>query len=545
MDNKFFSSINKLIFFPPAILLVISVSLGGIYPTEFNRIGNMILESLTNDFGWFMGLVVILLFLICMWAAFSRFGAIKLGGPDAKPIMGAFSWIALSFTSAMAIGISFWGTAEPMMHFATPAAFDGVDGGTFGAAKFALQHAFNHWGFVFFSMYCGAGVVVAFAIHNMKLPYRCSSALYPLIGEKIHGPIGYIFEAIILFAVVGSISSSLGMSALQIGQGMQYSFGITNSTGLLVAIIAIMGVLYVIVACCKVEGFMKSVGNFNMWLYIFLLLFVLFLGPTRFIVENIITSFGAYIQNLPTLSTNLDPFMEDRWVESWSAFFWPWWLAACPPTGLFLVKLSRGRTMKQFVLVNMVFPSLFCILWMGTFGSAGIFSDLFKGTNIGLSIVEFGKDAATYELMKTLPLSSLTIIITLICAAISFNTKATSISYTLAGMTMKGELAGKEPPKSLIAFWGIIMAAFTIILLYTGGRSALVSIQTASVICGLPNAALLVFMCVGFIKSMLYCYKYDKVGTFDDPRYRNIVIDQIADEAAISKPSDGAPSTGH
>ena len=510
------NSINKTIFFPPAILLVIVVVLGAIWPQEFNSIGNMILGNLTTNWGWFMGIVVIFMFLLCLWAAFSKYGNIKLGGPDEKPIMKTGSWIALSFTSAMAIGISFWGTAEPMMHFANPAAMDGVEAMTIGAAQASMQHTFHHWGFVFFSMYCGAGVFLAFAVHNMKLPYRCSSALYPLIGDKIYGKIGSIFEAIILFAIVGSIASSLGMGALQIGQGIQYSFGIESTTALLTAIIAVMSILYIIAAVSKVDGLMKQIGNANMVMYVFLLLFVFFFGPMRFIVENIITSFGQYIQNLPMEMTNFDPYMQDSWVESWTSFFLPWWLAACPPTGLFLVKLSKGRTLRQFVMVNLIFPSLFCILWTGVFGSAGIYYDLFTGTGIGQAIVNFGKEAATYELLKTMPLPSLTIMVTLICAAVSFNTKATAVSYTLAGMTMKSNDPDTEPPKPMIAFWGIIMAAFTIILLYTGGKSALSAIQTASVICGLPNAVLLIFMGLGFIKSMLYCKEYDKVGTFSD-----------------------------
>ena len=307
-----------------------------------------------------------------------------------------------------------------------------------------------------------------------------------------------------------------GMGALQIGQGIQYSFGIESTTSLLTAIIAIMSVFYIVAAVSKVDGLMKRIGNANMIMYVFLLLFVFFFGPMRFIVENIITSFGQYIQNLPMEMTNFDPYMQDSWVESWTSFFLPWWLAACPPTGLFLVKLSKGRTLRQFVMVNLIFPSLFCILWTGVFGSAGIYYDLYTGTGIGQAIVNFGKEAATYELLKTMPLPSLTIMVTLICAAVSFNTKATAVSYTLAGMTMKSNDPDTEPPKPMIAFWGIIMAAFTIILLYTGGKSALSAIQTASVICGLPNAVLLIFMGLGFIKSMLYCKEYDKVGTFSD-----------------------------
>jgi glycine betaine transporter len=385
---------------------------------------------------------------------------------------------------------------------------------------------FQHWGFVLFSMYCGAGVMVAFAIHNMNLPYRCSSAIYPLIGDKIYGKMGAAFEALILFAIVCSISSSLGMGALQISSGLEYAFGIKSTVLVAVTVIVIMGILYTLVALTPVAGGMKRVGNFNMILYIFLLLFVFLLGPTHFLIENIIASFGKYLQNIPTLSTNWDPYQMDSFVESWTAYFWPWWLAACAPTGVFLVRLAKGHTLREFVAVNLIFPSLFCIIWMGVFGGTGMYLDIFKNAGIGAAIVASGKEAATYELMKTLPASGLTILITLICAAISFNTKATAVSYTLASSTMEVKESGKEPPKVMIAFWGIAMAVLTAALMFAGGKTSLNNTQTASVICGLPVSILLVIMGIGFFKQMWHCRKYDKVGTFDDPRYFSIVAGQ-------------------
>ena len=180
----------------------------------------------------------------------------------------------------------------------------------------------------------------------------------------------------------------------------------------------------------------------------------------------------------------------------------------------------------------MVCPALFCILWMSVFGGAGIFMDLFEGTAIGEAIVEFGKEAATYELMKALPIPAFTIIITLICAAISFNTKATSVSYTLASSVMRKEYGNVDPPKAIIAFWGFAIAILTAVLMLAGGQMSLNNTQTASTICGLPISVLLILMSVGFFKQMFHCKKYDKVGTFDDPRYQSIVADQHDDEAA-------------
>lgn len=532
------------LFLPPAILTVIIALLAIVFPAQFDAVAGGALSFILEKLGWLMGLVVILLFVVCLFAMCSKYGRIKLGGPNAKPIMKTPSWIALSFTSAMAIGISFWGTAEPMMHFAQPAAMEAVEAYSIGAAQSSMLWSFHHWGFVFFAMYCGAGVMVAFATQNMQLPFRCSSAIYPLVGDRIYGKTGKVFECIIILSIICSIASSLGMGALQIASGLEYAFDIKSTVFVAVAVVLVMGLLYTVVALTPISGGMKRVGNANMLLYIFLLVFVFAFGPTRFLIENLVASFGAYLQNLPSLATNWDPYQMDGFVESWTAFFWPWWLSACPVTGLFLAQLSKGRTLRQFVLVNMVFPALFCILWMSAFGGAGIYMDLFEGTAIGTAIVEFGKEAATYELMRALPLPAVTIIITLICASISFNTKATSVSYTLASSVMHKEYANEAPPKVVVAFWAIAIAVLTAVLMLAGGKMSLNNTQTASVICGLPVSILLIAMAVGFFKQMMHCKQYDKVGTFDDPRYQSIVSDQV-DEQITGSHQLAAETYGH
>lgn len=521
--KKFFKEVDMGIFLPPAIIVVIIAVLAIAIPTQFSAALSMALKWILDELGWFMGLVVLMMFIICCFALFSKYGRIKLGGADAKPLMSTGSWIALSFTSAMAIGISFWGTAEPMMHFASPAAMDGVEAYSIAAAQASMNWTFHHWGPVFFAMYCGAGVMVVFATQNMKLPYRCSSAIYPLIGDKIYGTPGKIFEAIITISIVCSIASSLGMGALQISSGLEYAFGIPNSVTVAAIVILVMAVLYVGISLTPIAGGMKKVGNFNMLLYTFLLVFVFVFGPTRFLIEDFVASVGSYLQNLPTLATNWDAFEQDGFMNTWTAFFWPWWLCACPPTGLFLAKLSQGRTLRQFVLVNLVFPSLFCWIWMTVFGGTGMYLDIFENAGIGAAIAATGKDAATYELMKALPAAGFTIIITLVCAAISFNTKASAVSVTLASSTSKD---GNSTSKVSIAFWGIAMALITAVLLLAGGQASLANTQTVSVLLGLPVSVLLVLMGIGFFKQMFHCKKYDKMGTFDNPKYQSIVADQ-------------------
>ena len=532
--KKIFKDVDLSLFLPPAIIVVVIAVLAIVFPEQLSSGLGVMLSFILDKMSWIMGLVVLLMFIVCLFAMFSKYGKIKLGGPDAEPIMKTGSWIALSFTSAMAIGISFWGTAEPMMHFAQPAAMDGVEAYSIGAAQASMLWTFHHWGPVFFAMYCGAGVMVVFATQNMKLPWRCSSALYPLIGDKIYGRPGKFFEGVIIISIVCSIASSLGMGALQLSSGLNYAFGVSNSIIITVILILIMTVLYTFVALTPISGGMKKVGNFNMFLYAFLLIFVLVFGPTRFLIENFITSLGAYLNKLPMLVTNWDPFEQDGFMNSWTAFFWPWWLCACPTTGLFLAKLAKGRTLRQFVMVNLVFPSLFCMIWMAVFGGTGMYMDIFQNAGIGKAIMEAGKDAATYELMRALPIPTITIIITLICAAVSFNTKATSVSFTLAESTT---VPDKEPGKPTIAFWAIAIGVLTAVLLLAGGQRSLANTQSVSVVFGLPVSICIILMSVGFFKQMFHAKKYDKVGTFDDPKYAKIVEDQD-DEPEEDLPAD-------
>lgn len=524
--KKTFKDVDFGLFLPPAIIVLIIAAVAIAIPDQLNAALSTALQFILNHISWIMGLVVILMFTVCVFALITKYGKIKLGGPDAKPIMKTGSWIALSFTSAMAIGISFWGTAEPMMHFATPAAMDAVEPYSIAAAQSSMLWTFHHWGPVFFAMYCGAGVMVVFATQNMKLPYRCSSAIYPLVGDKIYGNVGKAFESVIIISIVCSIASSLGMGALQISSGLSYAFGVDNSVIITVIIILAMTALYTVVALTPIASGMKKVGNFNMVLYSFLLIFVLVFGPTRFLIENFVTSLGDYINNIPRLATNWDPFEQDGFMNSWTAFFWPWWLCACPTTGLFLAKLAKGRTLRQFVLVNLIFPSLFCMIWMAVFGGTGMYLDIFENAGIGAAIVEAGRDAATYELMRALPLPTLTIIITLICAAVSFNTKATSVSFTLADSTTS---PNSEPGKPVIAFWAVAIGVLTAVLLLAGGQRSLANTQSVSVVFGLPVSIAIILMTIGFFKQMFHARKYDKVGTFDDPRYAKIVEDE-ADE---------------
>lgn len=531
--KSFISLINKRVFLPPAILLVIAVGIGALFPEKFGNACSVALGFITEQFGWLFTLGAIILFIFCLWAGFSRYGKIKLGGPKAKPTLSKFQWFAVSFTSSLAIGVSYWCVAEPMTYFMNPPAFLHIAGQTAQAATVAMRYSYLHWALVPFGIYASAGIAIAFMFYNAKRPFKVSSALYPILGEKTDGAIGNTVDSLAIFAMVGGIATSLGLGTMQIAGGLDYVFGVDTGTWTLTIIVIIMTVFYTIIATTGVHKGIKHVGTFNMYLYFALLIFVFVCGPTRGIIENIITASGDFIQNFIPLVTNLDPIEQTGFHESWTSFYWAWWLAFAPLTGLFMVRLAKGRTVREFVLVNLMAPSIFIIIWFGTWGTSGMFSDMFNGTNIGERIMELGSEYAVFELLSHYPLAAITAVLFLILVALNFNTQAEAVAYTLSSMTTVGfdkEGNEKEPPKAVTVFWGVGMGLLTLILLYTGGEASFQALQTSVVVCGLPIIVLQIVMAYAYCKGMKRCRELDKVGTFDDPEMDKLIAKPVEAE---------------
>ncbi|PAB60483.1 BCCT family transporter [Anaeromicrobium sediminis] len=523
----FWSLVNKQIFFPPAILLTIGVALGVFNPDGFGKGSSVALGFTLKYFSWAYCIGAILLTLFCFWAGFSKYGKIKLGGPDAKPTMDRFTWFAVTFTSSLAIGISFYCVAEPMMHYMNPPTFLGIEGKSIESAQIALRYTYLHWAFVPFAIYVSAGVACAFMFHNALRPFKVSSSLYPLIGDKADGKWGNAVDALAMFAMVGGIGTSFGLGTLQIGAGMDYLWGFEAGPMSWTVIIAVMVVIYTASACTGLHKGIKYISTANMYMYFFLLGAAFIFGPKIAILENTLTAVGDYIDNIIPMAFNLDPIKQTGWTKDWTMFYWAWWLAFAPLTGLFMVKLAKGRTIREFVTMNLVAPATFVIIWFGVFGSASIFMDHFGNAGIGAIINEYGVEVALFALFQKMPFATVTCIVGLLVVAASFITQAEAVSLTLSTMTTVGfDAAGEEknPPKIMTMFWGLLMGAIALILLLTGGSKAL---QTSVIVCGLPIIVLQIVMSVAHVKAMINAKDLDKVGTFtkrEDPLIEEDII---------------------
>lgn len=504
--------INKRIFIPPAVVLVVAVLFGLVNPEAFGKGASAALTFTLNYFGWFYTAGSTFLLLFCLWAGFSKYGDIKLGGPEAEPELSMFNWWAISICAGIAIGIVFFGVAEPMTHYTSPPPFLGLEAKSAAAGEHALRFAFFHWTFHTYGIYMSAALCIAFAFYNTRKPFKVSSSLYPLIGDRIHGNWGYFIDGLSIFAIVGGVGTSLGFGTMQIASGMDFLWGIKPNGTIWLLVILALTACYTLSSYTGLHKGIRILSENNIRLYFVLMLFVLLTGPTVHILDSTVSAIGDYLYHLVPMSLYQDPMGKSGWPGNWSDFYWAWWLAFAPIVGLFLVRLAYGRTIRQFVLVNLIGPAAFGIVWFGIFGSSAIYMDHFKQAGIAETIAKFGNEVSLYALFQHLPFSGLTIILGALAVAISFITLADSMTSTIASMTTKGfgeTKEDREPPAAMKIFWGLLMGLLSWVLLVTGGASAL---QTSVIVCGLPILVLQIVMAVGYIKAMGALPVYDVVN---------------------------------
>lgn len=510
------SMLNKPVFFPPAIVIVIAVFIGLFNSEGFGKGASVALSWTLKYFSWFYAAGATILLLFCFWAGFSRFGNIKLGGPDAKPEMSTFNWWAISICAGIAIGIVFYGVAEPMTHYMNPPPFLGYAPESVEAAEHTLRYSYFHWTLHTYGIYVSCALCCAFFYYNAKKRFAVSSALYPLLGDRINGGWGHFIDGLAIFAIVGGVGTSLGFGTMQIAGGLKFLWGVNPTSMVWLGIILILTLGYTISSYTGLQKGIKFLSATNIYLYFFLMAFVLLLGPTVHILDNMVSSIGDYIFNLPAMTVYLDPIGKSGWPSNWSIFYWAWWLAFAPIVGLFLVRCAYGRTIRQFVLVNLIGPAAFGIIWFSILGGSAIYLDHFQGANIGQIISEHGIEVSLFALFQQFPLSGITILLGVLAVAISFVTLADSMTSTIASMTTLGfglDSQEKEPPAIMKIFWGLAMGLLSYVLLISGGASAL---QTSVIVCGLPILVLQLAMVVAYIKAVNNIKEYDVVGGYNN-----------------------------
>ncbi|MGL6069861.1 glycine betaine uptake BCCT transporter [Craterilacuibacter sp.] len=474
-------------------LTALFVLLGLFMPVQLNQFTADILSLTIARFGWFYLLSVFGFLLFALYLAFSRFALIRLGGEDAEPEFSRGSWFAMLFSAGMGIGLVFWGTAEPLLHFASPS--QGIAAQTPEAARMAMHAAFFHWGLHPWAIYCVMGLALAYFKFNRGAPGLISSVFRPLLGDRVEGPLGKAIDILAVLATAFGVATSLGFGALQIESGLNYLFGIPSGGWTTFAVVATATVLFVLSSLTGLTRGIRILSSFNLWLAVGLLLLVAILGPTAFIFDIFTTTLGDYLDDLIAQSLKLTPYSQNPWVAGWTLFYWAWWITWAPFVGMFIARVSKGRTIREFVIGVLFVPALASFIWFSVFGGTGLWMQLFGHVDL---VSAAGSDASTalYHMFAGLPGGTLISGVAMLLVLSFFVTSADSATFVLGMLSSNGNL---NPGHRVKLVWGVLVSAIALILLASGGLKGL---QSVSIIAALPFALIMVGMMVSLYKAL-------------------------------------------
>ncbi|MBS4192237.1 BCCT family transporter [Bacillus sp. FJAT-49705] len=523
---KLFTNIRLSVFIPMSVILVLAIIIGVVAPESFYNIENAIVQFAFQNFGWLFQLSSVLFLGICIYLMASKYGKIRIGGPDAKPELSTWNWFTISLTAGIATGILFWGIAEPMTHFMDPPKELGLVPGSEAAAMFSMSQTFIHWTFSPYAMYGLAGVGIAFAVYNAKLPYRVSSVLYPVFGKRINGSVGAIVDNICLFAIVGGVAAILGVGTMQIATGLNAITGVPNGKMTWIIIVSVIVATYIISSYTGINRGIRWLADKNTKIFIIIAIFVFIFGPMSFILSLGTQSLGHYIQDFFVRSLYLSPIDGSEWPRWWPIYYWAIWLAYAPIMGMFLARISKGRTIKQFMIMNVGVPAIFGFIWFSIFGGSAINLQL-NGAGIWESIQKHGMEVSVFSFLEHYPLATITSLVFIITVYISIVTMADSTTTTISSLTVKSS-GGRvsEAPGRVKIYWGIIMSSMAIInLLSASGKiSGIDATKQIATIAGFPILFLMFLMAYTTLKLITQQEKYD-VATFPESAKVTLVED--------------------
>ena len=441
--------------------------------------------GISSLFGWLFILSVQCFLLFCVYLALSRFGHIRLGGPGARPDYSMPQWFAMLFSVGMGIGLMFWGVAEPVSHFDNP---PDVARLTREAAIRAMDLTFLHWGFHAWSVYALVGLSLAYFSFNRGLPLTIRSAFHPLLGERVHGFTGNVIDTLAVVATLFGVATSLGLGATQINTGLDYLFGVGVSAGMQLTLIAIITAVATVSVVSGLDRGILRLSQLNFLAALALLAFLFVVGPSLFILKGFVQNTGHYLQNLLTLGSWTEAYSRDPgWQGSWTVFYWAWWIAWSPFVGMFIARISRGRTVREFIVGVLLVPSLLTFLWISTFGGTAI-SAIFGGNMSILEAVNANTATALFEVLEGFPLASVSSLISIVLIFVFFVTSSDSGSLVIDIITAGGKL---DPPVVQRVFWAVTEGVVAAVLLISGGLTAL---RAASISTALPFVVVLLVM---------------------------------------------------
>jgi choline/glycine/proline betaine transport protein len=485
--------INPPVFFGSGGLIILFVVFTMLDPERAGTLFGSIQGWIVHSAGWFYILSVATFLLFVVLLAVFGYGSIKLGPDHSEPDYSYLSWFAMLFSAGMGIGLMFFGVAEPVMHYMTPPKGDPT---TVEAAREAMKITFFHWGVHAWAIYAVVAISLAYFSFRHDLPLTIRSAFYPLIGDRIHGPIGH---AVDIFAILGTmfgVATSLGFGAMQVNSGLNYLFGIPVSTTVQILLITGITLIAIVSVVLGLDSGIRRLSELNMILALSLLAFVLVAGPTVFLLQALTQNIGAYISGLVSTTFNLYAYEPTGWIGGWTLFYWGWWIAWAPFVGMFIARVSRGRTIREFVLGVLLVPVGFTFMWMTFFGNTALHMIMVQGiTELGEAVAA-DTTMALFEFFEHLPFSGLVSLIATILVVTFFVTSSDSGSLVIDMLASGGE---EDAPVWQRIFWAASEGVVAAVLLLAGGLGAL---QTASIATALPFTVIMLLMCWGLLRAL-------------------------------------------
>lgn len=486
--------INPPVFFGAGGLCLLIVLFAIFFQQQAEIVFGHVQDWITSKAGWFYILSVALFLLFVIAVAMSKLGNIKLGPDHSEPDYSYASWFAMLFSAGMGIGLMFYGVAEPVLHFLSP---PDADPASIEAARESMRITFFHWGFHAWAIYAVVALSLAYFAFRQGLPLTIRSSLYPLIGERIHGPIGH---AVDIFAVLGTlfgVATSLGVGVIQVNAGLHFLIDAPISTTLQVGLIAGITLLATTSVVLGLDGGIRRVSELNVVLALTLLVFVLIAGPTEFLLQSVIQNTGHYLSGLVEQTFDLNAYEPTNWLGSWTLFYWGWWIAWSPFVGMFIARVSRGRTIREFVVGVLLVPAGLTFLWMTFFGDSALYMILIDGyTQLGES-VQSDPSVALFRFFEHLPWTSVMSTLATLLVITFFVTSSDSGSLVVDMLTSGG--SEDESPLWQRIFWAILEGSIAAALLLAGGLQAL---QVATIASALPFCIVMLLMCWGLLKAL-------------------------------------------
>lgn len=498
-EHRSSGGLDRVVFGVTAALAVAFVVWGFVDTASLGTVSANALDWTVSTMGWLFVLTASGFVVFVIWLAMGRFGDIPLGNDGDEPQFRTSSWIAMMFSAGMGIGLMFYGVSEPLAHLVTPPPGTGAPGNSH-AVQTAMATTLFHWTLHPWAIYAVVGIAIAYGVYRKGRPQLISAAFAPLLGtRRTQGPAGKVIDVLAIFATLFGSAASLGLGALQIGSGLQIVGGIGKvGNGVLVGIIVVLTICFIISAVSGVERGIQYLSNTNMVLAVVLAAFVFVVGPTVFILNLVPTSIGSYFQNLAMMSARTDASGGDgvaQWLAGWTVFYWAWWLSWTPFVGMFIARISRGRTIRQFVTGVLLVPSLVSLVWFAIFGGSAIHMQ-----QHGIDLAgQGGVEDQLFGMLQHLPLGTVTSVLVMILVGIFFVSGADAASIVMGTLSERGSL---EPTKWTVIFWGAATGAVAAVMLLVGGNDALTGLQDLTIVAALPFVVVMIGLAVALVKDL-------------------------------------------